>query len=316
VKRFAFYLSQSYCKSRSTEDRGSELQLKSNAKRSAVMRLLIVGYGYSSKAIHAALGGKLECLTVTTRTPEKAERLRATGLDVVVFDGHQRSADLDRALATATHLIMSAAPTEAGDPLLAHHDIAHATKLTWVGYLSTVGVYGNHDGAWVDEETPVDPQSKRSRMRVDAENAWLHRQALIGFELGVFRLAGIYGPGRSALDKVRDGTARRIIKSGQVFNRIRVDDIGRVVAAAATRGAGGVFNVTDDEPGPPQDVIAYAADLLGVDAPPEVRFEQADLSPMGRSFYSENKRVSNAKIKQAFGPMLFPTYREGLAGLL
>jgi nucleoside-diphosphate-sugar epimerase len=242
--------------------------------------------------------------------------LRATGLNVVVFDGHQRSADLDRALATATHLIMSAAPTEAGDPLLAHHDIAHATKLTWVGYLSTVGVYGNHDGAWVDEETPVDPQSKRSRMRVDAENAWLHRQALIGFELGVFRLAGIYGPGRSALDKVRDGTARRIIKSGQVFNRIRVDDIGRVVAAAATRGAGGVFNVTDDEPGPPQDVIAYAADLLGVDAPPEVRFEQADLSPMGRSFYSENKRVSNAKIKQAFGPMLFPTYREGLAGLL
>jgi nucleoside-diphosphate-sugar epimerase len=193
--------------------------------------------------------------------------------------------------------------------------LADTSNLQWAGYLSTVGVYGDHDGAWVDEETPVDPQSKRSRMRVDAENAWLHRQAVVGFELGIFRLAGIYGPGRSALDKVRDGTARRIIKPGQVFNRIHVDDIGRVVAAAATRGAGGVFNVSDDEPGPPQDVIAHAADLLGVDAPPEVLFEEADLSPMGRSFYGENKRVSNARIKQAFGPMLYPTYREGLAAL-
>lgn len=280
------------------------------------MRLLIVGYGYSSKAIHAALGGKLDSLTVTCRTEEKSARLRAEGLGAIVFDGTAPSSELDEALSTATHLIMSAAPGEAGDPLLTHHDIAAATKLEWAGYLSTVGVYGNHNGAWVNEETPVDPQSKRSKMRVAAENTWLHRQAVTGFELGIFRLAGIYGPGRSALDKVREGTARRIIKPGQVFNRIHVDDIGRVVAAAATQGAGGIFNVTDDEPGPPQDVIAHAADLLGVDAPPDVAFKGADLSAMGRSFYGENKRVSNAKIKQAFGPMLYPTYREGLAGLL
>ncbi|MEO0385144.1 MAG: SDR family oxidoreductase [Pseudomonadota bacterium] len=280
------------------------------------MRLMIVGYGYSSKAIHAALGGELERLTVTCRTEEKAVRLRADGLDAIVFDGTAPSPKLDGALSTATHLIMSAAPGEAGDPLLIHHDIAAAKKLEWVGYLSTVGVYGNHDGVWVDEETPTDPQSKRSKMRVAAENAWLHRQAVIGFELGIFRLAGIYGPGRSALDKVRDGTARRIIKPGQVFNRIHVDDIGRVVAAAATQSAAGIFNVTDDEPGPPQDVIAHASSLVGVEPPPEITFENADLSPMGRSFYGENKRVSNAKIKQAFGSMLYPTYREGLAELL
>ncbi|CAN0606068.1 unnamed protein product, partial [Ectocarpus sp. 12 AP-2014] len=164
------------------------------------MRLLIVGYGYSSKAIHAALGGKLYSLTVTCRTEEKAARLRAEGLGAIVFDGSAPSPELDEALSTATHLVMSAAPGEAGDPLLVHHDIAAATQLEWVGYLSTVGVYGNHDGAWVNEETPVDPQSKRSKMRVAAENAWLHRQAVIGFELGIFRLAGIYGAGRSALD--------------------------------------------------------------------------------------------------------------------
>lgn len=280
------------------------------------MRLVIVGYGYSSRAIHQALHNGFESLTVTTRTAEKAEQLRADGLDAVVFDGTAPSDGLASALASATHLIMSAAPGDVGDPLLAQHEIAVARDLQWVGYLSTVGVYGNHDGAWIDETTLADPQSKRSKLRVAAEKAWLHRQAKIGFALGVFRLAGIYGQGRSALDKVRDGTARRIIKPGQVFNRIHVDDIGRVVASGAAQGVGGIFNVTDDEPCPPQDVIAHASSLVGVEPPPEIAFEDADLSPMGRSFYGENKRVSNAKIKQAFGPMLYPTYREGLAGLL
>lgn len=292
------------------------MQFKSNAKRSATIRLVIVGYGYSSKAIHAALGGHLESLTVTCRTEEKAAHLRASGLNAVVFDGTAPLPDLEDALSNATHLIMSAAPGEAGDPLLVHHNIAAATKLQCVGYLSTVGVYGDHDGACVDEETPTNPQSKRSKMRVAAENAWLALSATTEIKVGVFRLAGIYGPGRSALDKVRDGKARRIIKPGQVFNRIHVEDIGRVVAAAATQSAGGIFNVTDDEPGPPQDVIAHAAELLAVDPPPEVAFDDADLSAMGRSFYGENKRVSNAKIKQAFGPMLYPTFREGLAALL
>jgi nucleoside-diphosphate-sugar epimerase len=188
--------------------------------------------------------------------------------------------------------------------------------LQWAGYLSTVGVYGDHDGAWVDETTALRPVSRRSVQRVAAERAWQDLQQASDITCGAFRLAGIYGENRSALDKVRSGTARRIIKPGQVFNRIHVDDIGRVVAAAARANSRGVFNVADDVPCPPQDVVAYAAALLGVEPPPEVAFDDADLSPMGRSFYGENKQVSNDRIKQAFGPMLYPSYREGLAGLL
>ncbi|MFK7791130.1 MAG: SDR family oxidoreductase [Devosiaceae bacterium] len=280
------------------------------------MRLVIIGYGYSSQAIHAALADTLTGLTVTCRSDEKANALKAAGIDAVVFDGTAFCPALAAAIKNATHLIQSAAPGEAGDPLLAHHEMDSARDLQWVGYLSTVGVYGDHGGAWVDEETPATPRSERSVMRVAAEEAWLHRQAVLGFQLGIFRLAGIYGPGRSALEKMRDGTVRRIIKPGQVFNRIHVEDIARVVAAAARAGEGGIFNVSDDEPGPPQDVITRAAELLGQEPPPEVCFEEAGLSPMGQSFYGENKQVSNAKIKKHFGPMLYPTYREGLAALL
>lgn len=280
------------------------------------MRLVIVGYGYSSRAIHKALHGGLDHLTVTCRTPEKAGLLKAEGLDAVVFDSTAPSPDLESALSDATHLVMSAAPDEKGDPLLRNHEIAQANRLRWVGYLSTVGVYGNHDGAWVDETTHVKPVSKRSVQRVAAERSWQQRQDVLGIAVSAFRLAGIYGRNRSPLDKVRAGMARRIIKPDQVFNRIHVDDIGRVVAAAAKANMDGIFNVTDDEPCAPQDVVAQAATLLGVEPPPEVPFEEADLSPMGRSFYGENKRVSNAKIKQEFGPMLYPTYREGLASLV
>jgi nucleoside-diphosphate-sugar epimerase len=280
------------------------------------MRLVIVGYGYSSRAIHAALGENLDHLTVTCRTQEKADRLKAEGLNAIVFDGTAPSPDLDHALSDATHLIMSAAPDEKGDPLLRHHNLGDAQKLQWAGYLSTVGVYGDHDGAWVDETTALRPVSRRSVQRVAAERAWQDLQQASDITCGAFRLAGIYGENRSALDKVRSGTARRIIKPGQVFNRIHVDDIGRVVAAAARANSRGVFNVADDVPCPPQDVVAYAAALLGVEPPPEVAFDDADLSPMGRSFYGENKQVSNDRIKQAFGPMLYPSYREGLAGLL
>lgn len=280
------------------------------------MRLVIVGYGYSSRAIHAALGASPDHLTVTCRTQEKAEQLRDEGLNAAVFDGTAPSPDLESALSDATHLIMSAAPDDQGDPLLRHHDLALAGHLQWAGYLSTVGVYGPHDGAWVDESTQVQPVSKRSVQRVAAERAWQRESRKFGIPHSIFRLAGIYGQNRSALDKVRSGTARRIIKPGQVFNRIHVGDIGRVVAEAAKANSDGIFNVSDDLPCAPQDVVAHAADLLGVTPPPEVPFEEADLSAMGRSFYGENKRVSNAKIKQAFGPMLYPTYREGLASLL
>lgn len=280
------------------------------------MRLVIVGYGYSSRAIHAALGDSIDQLVVTCRTRAKADQLKEEGLAAIVFDGTAASADLQQALCEATHLIMSAAPDEQGDPLLRHHEIADARCLQWVGYLSTVGVYGDHDGAWVDETSQTRPVSKRSIQRVAAEQAWQQRRDVLGISYCAFRLAGIYGRNRSALDKVRSGTARRIIKPGQVFNRIHVEDIGRVVAAAARSKSDGTFNVTDDQPCPPQDVVAYAAALLGVDPPDEISFEDANLSPMGRSFYGENKRVSNAKIKQAFGPLLYPSYREGLAGLM
>lgn len=280
------------------------------------MRLVIVGYGYSCRAIHAALSGSLDQLTVTCRTQEKAELLTADGLNAVVFDGISPSPDLAIALSKATHLVMSAAPDQLGDPLLRHHEMAEASQLQWVGYLSTVGVYGHHEGAWVDECTRVRPVSKRSIQRVAAERSWQQKKEEACIPCSVFRLAGIYGRNRSALDKVRSGTARRIIKPGQVFNRIHVDDIARVVAAAAKANLDGIFNVSDDEPCPPQDVVAYAAKLLGVAPPPEVSFEAADLSAMGKSFYGENKRVSNAKIIQAFGPMLYPTFREGLASLI
>lgn len=280
------------------------------------MRLVIIGYGYSSRAVHRALGDMPVEVTVTTRTQEKADALRTEGLNALVFDGAGVSPELELALSSATHLLQSAAPGEQGDPLQSAYELAKAKALTWAGYLSTVGVYGDHRGMWVDEQTVLKPVSRRSVLRVAAEKSWQEQQDVLGFPVGIFRLAGIYGRNRSPLDKLRAGTARRIIKPGQVFNRIHVDDIGRVVAAAAAAGHGGLFNVTDDEPCPPQDVIAHAASLLSVEPPKEVAFEDADLSPMGRSFYGENKRVSNAKIKQLYGPMLYPTYREGLAGLL
>ncbi len=279
------------------------------------MRLVIIGYGYTARAIHKALGNAVEALTVTTRTASNAENLASEGLDAIVFDGQSLSPELTRSLGSATHLIQSAAPGEQGDPLLANHDITAAKHLRWVGYLSTVGVYGDHGGDWVTEDSQTRPTSKRSRMRLAAEKSWQQRQAEIGFQLAIFRLAGIYGPGRSALDKLREGTARRIVKPGQVFNRIHVDDIARVVATAARDEVAGTFNISDDEPGPPQDVITFAANVLETPPPSEIAFEDAELSPMARSFYGENKRTSNAKAKNAFGPMLYPTYREGLASI-
>jgi nucleoside-diphosphate-sugar epimerase len=176
-----------------------------------------------------------------------------------------------------------------------------------------VGVYGDHDGAWVDEDTPCRPVSKRSRQRVEAELAWRRFAADTGVPVAVIRLSGIYGPGRGPFEKIRRGTARRIIKPGQVFNRIHVDDIAAIVEAAFLRRADGLFNGTDDEPAPPGDVLAYAAELLGVPPPPEVPYESAELSPMARSFYGENKRVRNDKIKRELGVELrYSTFREGL----
>lgn len=282
------------------------------------MHLFVFGMGYSSRAIARALAQDLAWIGGTSRTPDKSATLRAEGIEPFIFDGAEPGAGIDAALENATHLLVSIAPGETGDPALAvyRQAIRKATKLEWIGYLSTVGVYGNHDGAWVDETSECRPVSKRSVQRDKAERAWLEFGSGVGVPTGIFRLSGIYGPGRNAFENFKKGTARRIDKPGQVFNRIHVEDIGQTVAEAARKRAGGIFNVTDDEPCPPQDVVAFAAGLLGVEPPPLIAFKDADLSPMGRSFYGENKRVSNAKIKDVLKvDLAFPTYREALTAL-
>lgn len=190
-----------------------------------------------------------------------------------------------------------------------------APRLKWAGYLSTTGVYGNHDGGWVDESTPLTPSTRRGKWRVAAEAEW---QAIPGLPLHIFRLAGIYGPGRGPFAKVRAGTARRIIKPGQVFSRIHVDDIARILAASIARpDPGAVYNLCDDDPAPPQDVLTHAAELLNLPLPPAEDFATAEMTPMARSFYAESKRVRNNRIKEELGVKLkYPTYRDGLADLL
>lgn len=284
--------------------------------------LVCVGLGYSARAVADRLAGDPSWrITGTARSARSAADItsgtgRVTG---VAFDGTEPSAALAAALGEATHVLVSAAPDSSGDPLLNRHraDIAGAKSLAWIGYLSTIGVYGDHDGRWIDETAELRPVSQRSRQRVAAEDAWMALARESGARLQIFRLAGIYGPGRSAIDKVLDGTARRIIKPGQVFNRIHVTDIANAVLAGLS-GAGThtVYNVTDDEPAPPQDVIAHAAHLLGLPVPPDIPFEDANLSAMGRSFYGELKRVKNERMKSDLGVRLsYPSYREGLAAL-
>ena len=276
--------------------------------------LLSFGHGYSAQALAAVLIPQGWRVIGTTRTAEKAEAIAATGVEPLVWPG----GDAMPALAEATHVLISAGPTAEGDPVLNELREAIASKasdLEWLGYLSTTGVYGDHAGDWVDEETPLTPTTKRGQMRKDAEEAW---RAIPGLPLHIFRLAGIYGPGRGPFEKVRQGTARRIIKQGQVFSRTHVEDIAQVLAASIARPAPGTaYNVCDDDPAPPQEVIAHAATLLGLPVPPAIPIEQAEMTPMARSFYAESKRVRNERIKTALGVRLrYPTYREGLAALL
>ncbi|TXM92872.1 SDR family oxidoreductase, partial [Methylobacterium sp. WL122] len=221
-------------------------------------------------------------------------------------------------LAAADALLVSVPPDRDGDPVLRRFrdDIARS-RIGWIGYLSTIGVYGDHDGAWIDEATPATPKSARSQGRLAVENAWLSLGAETGKAVQVFRLSGIYGPGRNPIVKLRDGRSQRIVKAGQVFNRIHIDDIAATLLASLDRPRNGaVYNVTDDEPAAPQTVTEYAARLTGLPLPPEVDFETADLSPMARSFYGENKRVRNRLIREELGVELaYPTYREGLQAL-
>ena len=276
--------------------------------------LLSFGHGYSARALSRILLAQDWRVIGTTRNEDKAVGLLNDGIEPRIWPG----ADMAPALNGATHLLISAAPDDAGDPVLAalHDEIAaRASQFEWVGYLSTTGVYGDHGGDWVDETTPLTPSTKRGIARVQAESAWA---AIPDLPLHIFRLAGIYGPGRGPFAKVRAGTARRIIKADQVFSRTHVADIARVLAASIRNpNPSAVYNVCDNDPAAPQDVIGYAADLLGLPLPPAEDFETAEMSPMARSFYAESKKVRNGRIKNELGvELLYPDYRSGLKALL
>jgi len=279
-------------------------------------RLFCFGLGYSALVLARRLRARGFAIAGTVRTPDKIPALQAQGFDVHLFDRGRPLADFAGALAGASHLLSSVPPDGGGDPVIDLHggDLSLLGTVAWAGYLSTTGVYGDRGGNWVDETSPLDPSTDRGARRVAAEAAWVGT----GLPVHLFRLAGIYGPGRNPLVGLRAGTARCVVKPGQVFSRIHVEDIAAVLEASIDRPAPGrAYNVCDDEPAPPWEVIEYAAALIGMDPPPRVPFEAADLSPMGRSFWSESKRVSNQRLRQELGVHLaYPTYREGLAAIL
>ena len=277
-------------------------------------RLLSLGHGYSARALAKRLVPEGWHIIGTTRSPDKMDAIAATGVEPILWP----ETDITDLIAEFPNILISAGPSADGDPVLAALQkpiVQTAASKRWVGYLSTTGVYGNHDGGWVDEQTPLTPTTKRGQARVEAEEAW---RSIPSLPLHIFRLAGIYGPERGPFAKVRSGTARRIIKENQVFSRIHVDDIALgLQLSLAAPCAGEIYNMCDDDPAPPEDVIGHAAELLGLPLPPAVPIEQADMTPMARSFYAESKRVRNDHIKHALGwSPIYPDYRAGLAAML
>jgi nucleoside-diphosphate-sugar epimerase len=294
-----------------------------------VNTLLCLGFGYSAQHYVALHGGRFDRIIGTTRSTAHAAELTARrfggpAVEMVVFDGHTAAPALVEAVGQASVLVVSISPADGVDPTLAVLEaaIAAAPRLVSIVYLSTIAVYGDHAGAWIDEDTPLTPALTRAEDRIAAERAWQALGAARNLPVAVIRTAGIYGPGQNALETVRAGRARRIVKPGQMFNRIHVGDLAAIidgaVALALSRGAGGIFDAADDEPTAPGDPIVYAAGLLGVEPPPEIAFEEAKktMSPFAISFYGESKRVRNARIKSVLGVTLrYPTYREGLRAL-
>jgi len=281
-------------------------------------RLFCFGLGFSALALARDLMADGWTVAGTTRSEDKRKALEAEGIDVHLFSRENPLKDPAAALDGVTHVVTSIAPDEDGDPVLGCHlkDLLAGHAMTWAGYLGTTGVYGDRQGGWVDETAPPAPSLPRTKRRVAAEGHWLAS----GLPVHIFRLAGIYGPGprRNALETVKSGRARRLIKPGQMFGRIHVDDIVQVLKASIARpNPGAIYNVADDEPAPPQDVIAFAAGLLGVEPPPEVPFEQADISEAAKSFYADNRRIANGRIHNELGVELkHPNYREGLRSIL
>lgn len=283
------------------------------------MKLLVFGLGFTGRRFAERARDRFATVRATVTETAAAARVAAeTGFTVRAFGPHADDPRIADDLADTDVLLVSAPPGESGDPVLARYaDAIAASRIGWIGYLSTIGVYGDQSGAWIDEATPAAPRSARSKIRVEAEAAWLALGAARGKAVQIFRLSGIYGPGRNPIVKLREGRSQRIVKAGQVFNRIHVDDIATTLLASIDRPRpGAIYNVTDDEPTAPQTVTEHAAALTGLPLPPEIDFETAELSPMARSFYGENKRVRNRLIREELGvDLAYPTYREGLAAL-
>jgi len=279
-------------------------------------RLFVFGLGYTARVFADALKAEGWRVAATCRNEDKRAALEAEGIEAFLFDRDHPLADPKAALEGATHLLISVPPDEKGDPVLDQHgmDLADLRMLEWGGYLSTTGVYGDTKGEWVGEAAWLRPTGDRQKRRVEAERGWLNLYRQYGVPMHLFRLAGIYGPGRSALDNVRDGSAKRVDKPGQVFSRVHVEDIAATLRASLAQPTlGAVYNVADDLPTPSHEVVEYACTLLGVEPPPLVPFEKADLSPMAASFYADCRRVKNDRIKRQLGVVLkYPDYRAGL----
>lgn len=282
------------------------------------MGVFFFGMGFSSlataNAIHEIVDAQLP-IYGTTRSRPKAEELIRAGIRTHAFDGRAPGLMLAGDLLKSNVVVISIAPTNGIDPVLSHHrkELDEMEDLQWLCYFSSIAVYATSKGAWIDESADLNEETERAKNRIKVEQEWRDYAKERKVPLTIFRIAGIYGPGRSALNKLADGTAHRIVKKGQVFNRVHVHDIGRITALAMSNKLDGTFNLTDDEPAPPQHLVTFAAKLMDVTPPPSVPFSKADMSDIARQFYVDNKRVSNAKIKKTLGiELLFPTYREGL----
>ncbi|MAI61688.1 MAG: NAD(P)-dependent oxidoreductase [Micavibrio sp. TMED27] len=280
-------------------------------------KLFCFGYGYSCDYLgHELLSNENWSVSGTTRSNEKKQSLRSRGVQAYIFDYEHPLPDPAYILEDTTHLIISTPPSDEGDPAFVSHaeDILKLKNLQWVGYLSTTGVYGNRDGDWVNENSELRPSSKRGSRRVKAEEQWQSLYKNHDLPLHIFRLAGIYGPGRSALDTVRVGTARRINKPGHIFSRIHVEDITNILLASMAKpNPGAIYNVCDDNPAPSHEIISYACEILGRPEPELINFDEADMTPMARSFYSDNKLVNNNRIKEELDVQLkYPNFKEGL----
>ena len=274
--------------------------------------MFIFGAGYTAGYLSKTLTEQGWIVYGTTRRQERFDEIAKSGAHPLLIDDPAMS----ERLSACSHVLISAGPSENGDPTLnAYQSVFVENRFEWVGYLSTTGVYGGTEGEWVDEDTPLHPTTTRGQQRKLAEEAW---SDVPNLPLHIFRLAGIYGPGRGPFSKVKSGKAQRIIKKDQVFSRIHVEDIVQVLSASIAAGTnGGIYNVCDNYPAPPQDVIGYAAELLGLPIPPAIAFEDANLSPMGRSFYAENKRAANERIKSELRIVLkYPDYKTGLHALV